>query len=643
SPKRHAYEKLIRLATSNPFIEDQLAHPGKLLSWLTDHWPLLSLQEEPSNGPLVVRSPTEETFQQLKDQSQTVHAIFKRLKFTQVEANQGSFEVLNWIFRPSIGVRFFHGQIWFDGFSINALVLDPRKFTIGGKMKHEDKVKDLPWSEGIEKLVSMHPKLPGVYKKIEAAQARLRTSTGNTEAELLESLSEPKVPVQYSKDQPRRPKDPQFRQVPTLTPLPPIFKSVTTGGVTSLKYRIPLQSSNPITLDDRSGILLPFKEPLSEYGVNALAEVSEWVSTRMYNNERDPPIRSTVEAVSSNRLDPPPLLPSPSPPPPHAQSASISHPPASTTHLPAAIASSSTSSRQPSSSGEVSLPSAAAPPTSSVLGPHSPSLTIPPVAFASSSSSLSQPASSMAPSGQSSLPVSAPALSISQQGGGGEEESEEESRKTEKENEMPPLGIMVSIDEGRNVLVDAAIIYGKVYGDEKKTELVRIPSGPLIRRQKRAQGRLETLTPFETRSRLAHALKPISEVNTTDLSVLLRRKREQDPTNPAKLLPIKRYPFESLSLFPAPPLQPGLIHTPGYLHSLENYKTKEREQDRLKSEARKRWNSLIPKPEGGRKVDVLFVLPYGHISGGKGYGKQASRGVVDAELQALRSMKWIRL
>ncbi|GAA6003840.1 hypothetical protein JCM5350_005682, partial [Sporobolomyces pararoseus] len=41
--------------------------------------------------------------------------------------------------------------------------------------------------------------------------------------------------------------------------------------------------------------------------------------------------------------------------------------------------------------------------------------------------------------------------------------------------------------------------------------------------------------------------------------------------------------------------------------------------------------------------DVLFVLPYGHISGGKGYGKQASRGVVDAELQALRSMKWIRL
>lgn len=122
--------------------------------------------------------------------------------------------------------------------------------------------------------------------------------------------------------------------------------------------------------------------------------------------------------------------------------------------------------------------------------------------------------------------------------------------------------------------------------------------------------------------------------------MLLRRPPSQDAADNAPRF-VEKVDFESQTLVLPPPLQAGILHAPSYLRAKLRSADAEKSARRRASEAATRWIKLIPEPENGKQVRVALVLPYGHISGGVGYGRQASRTATDADIRALRSIPWI--
>ncbi|GAA5899675.1 uncharacterized protein JCM6883_005949 [Sporobolomyces salmoneus] len=673
-PARHALETFIRLSSSkgDRFIRQQMKYPNKILSWTNDSWTGLDLEEVDSDGPLLVRRPTPQTLNRLEDQSNTVHAMFDRLGVSGKDSKDIESEILSKIFKPSIGHRLYHGNFWFDANNIRSLVFDPRYFRPAGAKKFGGKshilflklepsekfthassfgeleaVKDMGWREGVEELISTHPRVIPVYEKMEKKRNELRKAKGDPEVELLQVVSNSKSLIEYEEGTPRRSNQPKFEEKKEIRNLPLLFetrqlsvpastdeeRSNTT--VTKLRYRQPFRTSEPSCLDPRQGLFLPFKSELSETGKKTMGIWSGFISETFYGEK--PPSTSPSEQTSTTSLQQTTDHSSPRQQP-HSTSPPLVPPRSleSSSTDAANVATTSSSTSKVEHRQTPNAPSSFEVPSPSISVPHT-----------ASSATIDEPLNAVATRAVSTLssavqpPV--PTRTRRMQGGGATSGTVGEIKLTktslEDEDERPKRGHIFAVDEGRVQLLVGALFSN----DGGKVKIVRVSSGDSIKRDKRYQVRLKTLLPFESRSRFAHALQVETKVESTQLSVLLQRARAVDPKNPFRNLPLERIAFESSTFILPPPLQPGWIHTPDWIRTIivNNHRTSETK--RLTSEARKRWEKLVPNPGDGTVIPVAYVLPYGNISGGRGYGRQASQGVVDADLRALKAMKWIRL
>lgn len=136
-PVRITYKELERWTNDDDFVKDQARNPKKILLISKDYWPQVEFIEEPSKGPYPVRRLTENGRQTFQDQSQSLQALFKHLDLTQADLTQVSHELMNWMLKPSIGNRLYHGNFHFNRFQIIPLVFDPRSLTKQGWNKFE--------------------------------------------------------------------------------------------------------------------------------------------------------------------------------------------------------------------------------------------------------------------------------------------------------------------------------------------------------------------------------------------------------------------------------------------------------------------------------------------------------------------------
>ncbi|GAA5976368.1 hypothetical protein JCM5350_001436 [Sporobolomyces pararoseus] len=202
--------------------------------------------------------------------------------------------------------------------------------------------------------------------------------------------------------------------------------------------------------------------------------------------------------------------------------------------------------------------------------------------------------------------------------------------------------VLVGIDRGRVYKTVEAVVR---VGLTEPIEFYRKRSSDALRSERKWNKVLQAVKPLEPRSRLASMFfDPASP--TSDLSLLLRRPSSTPGIISSTVLtqdPTSQTWFPSQTLLVPASLQGALLHSPDPISTSLNTVEQDRLQAQIDSEAAKKWNRILPRPNDGSKIQVAIIRSttnFSDISEVKGHGRDDSRRYEDADVRAIRALPW---